>query len=155
MHAHAHRSINYSLSPLALCLCAWLHMHVWLCVCTHGNWLRTDCVDVRLCNLTVHTGLSADSILGTFGGSKVTVVCATAWLSVEMSTVDITAKSHLQSKSSLEEEFWDAASEIYTDIAKKRLSTWLEGHCQANRFLVKVPISFFQGHWTINRRPFR
>lgn len=80
--------------------------------------MRTDCVDVRLCNLTVHTGLSADSILGTFGGSKVTVVCATAWLSVETSSVDITAKSHLQSKSSLEEEFWDATSEIYTDIAK-------------------------------------
>lgn len=33
--------------------------------------------------------------------------------------MDITATSHLQSKRNLEEGFWDAASEIYTDIAKK------------------------------------
>lgn len=52
------------------------------------------------------------------------MVCATAWLSVEASLVDITAKSHLQSKSSLEEEFWDAASEIYTDIAE---NDWQRG----------------------------
>lgn len=52
------------------------------------------------------------------------MVCATAWLSVEVSSVDITAKSHLPSKSSLEEGFWDAPSEIYTDIAK---NDWQHG----------------------------
>lgn len=47
------------------------------------------------------------------------MVCATTWLSLEVISVDITAISHLQSKNNLEEGFWDAASEIYTDIAKK------------------------------------
>lgn len=98
-----------------------------MCDCVfvaHRNWLRTDCVDVRWCKSLQHTPAlqqtdAMAAFWAPFGGSKVTVVCATAWLSVEVSSVDITTKSHLQSKSILEEGFWDAASEIYTDIAKK------------------------------------
>lgn len=49
--------------------------------------------------------------------------------------MDITAKSHLQSKSSLEEGFWDAAPEIYTDVAKK---DWQRGWKATDR-----PIGFW------------